>query len=337
MSSNFPLISIVMPVYNGEQFMRETIDSVLNQTYQHFEFIIINDGSTDHTQQILESYHDTRIKPTLLKKNAGVSNARNVGINLAKGEYIAFCDSDDVYDTNRLKAQFEFLQNKPSIDLCGSSIIFFEHGVERLIPCPESDKEIKEFFLRGNAIAQPTVMGKSSIFKKHKYNTQLQASEDYDLWTRMAIAGITFGNLPQPLVKYRAHEAQASKTKGKLLDQTFKSTCTNYSLIYLDSSKLTNYASTQEITLADFLNFVDELSTCAQGKYKNINLFLPLIALQYKKLNRHNLKSYISTKLLYKKFKIYFPKKYLRNIFLLNLFSIRRKYSLFDTLTKLKI
>lgn len=337
MTAQSTIISVVMPVYNGEQFIRETIDSVLNQTYQNFEFIIINDGSTDTTQQIVESYHDTRIISTILAKNAGVSNARNVGIELARGEYIAFCDSDDIYNADRLQAQYDFLKKNPSIDICGSSIIFIENAHEKLILSPESDAEIKDFFLRGNPIAQPTVMGKAVIFKKHQYNTDLQASEDYDLWTRMAIAGVVFANLPQPLVRYRAHEAQASKTKGQLLDTTFKATYTKYAVAFLNNSNLNEYTDANEITLTEFKKFIEELSRSVTATTKNINAFRPLIALQYKKLNKHGIAAFITLKLISSKYHLHFPSKYLLNIFLLSFIPLNRESSLFNTLTKMKI
>lgn len=336
MTPHFPLISVVMPVFNGEAFLRETIDSVLKQTYQNFEFIIVNDGSTDNTQNIINSYHDTRIVPTHLPRNAGVSNARNTGINLAKGKYIAFCDSDDIYLPERLQSQYDFLEAHLLVDVCGSAIIFFEHGHERLIAAPESDIDIKELFLRGNPIAQPTVMGKADIFKKYKYNATLQASEDYDLWTRMAVDGVVFGNLSRPMVRYRAHELQASRTKGKLLDTTFKATCANYTLAYLKNNKLAEYASAPLVSLNDFTSFIEELAQSAKMKDKNINLFLPLIALQYKKLSKHTLINYLSINQLYRKYQILFPRKYNRNIFLLSIFPVSKKYPIFDTLTKLK-
>jgi glycosyltransferase involved in cell wall biosynthesis len=337
MTAQSPIISVIMPVYNGAQFIRETIDSVLKQTYQNFEFIIVNDGSTDNTQQIVESYHDTSIILTTLARNAGVSNARNIGIGLARGEYIAFCDADDIYNEDRLQAQYDFLKSNPLIDVSGSAIIFFENEQEKLIASPESDTEIKDFFLRGNPIAQPTVMGKSSIFKKYKYNTELQASEDYDLWTRMAIAGVVFGNLPLALVKYRAHEAQASKTKGKLLDATYKATYTKYAVAYLNNSKLSVYTEANEITLADFKQFIEELSKSTAAKEKNLNTFRPLIALQYKKLSKHGISAFITFTLIAAKYHLDFPGKYLLNIFLLSLISLNRESSLFNTLSKLKI
>ena len=236
MAIESPLISVIMPVYNGERFIRETIDSVLNQTYRKFEFIIVNDGSVDSTQQIISSYDDKRIIPLNLTTNQGVSNARNAGTDLAKGEFIAFCDADDLYDPGRLQTQLDFLTSNPTVDVCGSYFIVFENGQETLIKHPLTDSEIKKHFFTTNCIGQPSVMGKSSVFRKYKYSPELQASEDYDLWARMAIGGVVFANVPFPLVKYRLHPAQASKTKGRLLYNTSNIVCTNYTLAYLNSN-----------------------------------------------------------------------------------------------------
>lgn len=98
---NMPEISVLMPVYNGEKYVKETIDSVLNQTFDDFEFIIVNDGSTDNTRNIIESYKDNRIELYNLARNRGVGFASNFAVNKAKGKYIARVDSDDIYHSDR--------------------------------------------------------------------------------------------------------------------------------------------------------------------------------------------------------------------------------------------
>lgn len=337
MATTNPLISVIMPVYNGERFIRETIDSVLNQTYQNFEFIIVNDGSVDSTQQIINSYDDKRIISLSLTKNQGVSNARNRGTDLSKGEFIAFCDADDLYDPGRLQTQLDFLASNPAVDVCGSYFMVFENGQEKLIEHPITDQEIKESFFTKNCIGQPSVMGKSGAFREYKYNPELQASEDYDLWARMAAGGVVFANLPYPLVKYRLHPAQASKTKGRLLYITSNTVCTNYTLAYLNNSIISEYSKVREISLADFKKFVAELSATCNKKSRDINTFLPLIALQYKKIDTLGIRAFATLKLISSKYQINFPAKYLLNIFLLCFIRINKSSSLFDTLTKLKL
>ncbi len=332
-----PLISVIMPVYNGEQFLRETIDSVLNQTYRNFEFIIVNDGSIDSTQQIIGSYSDERIVVLGLTSNQGVCNARNAGIDISRGHYIAFCDADDLYEPDRLQIQLEFLIGHPAVDVCGSYFIVFENGREILIKHPLTDQEIKEHFFTGNCIGQPSVMGKSVVFKTFWYNTELQASEDYDLWTRMATGGVIFANVPLPLVKYRLHPGQASKTKSRLLHITSKIVCTNYTLDYLNNGTLSEYSKAKETTLSGFEEFIAELSSACGRKSRNMNTFRPLIALQFKKIDRLGIKAFAALRQISSRYRLDFPAKYLLNIFLLCLIPVNKNSSLFDTLTKLKL
>jgi len=326
-----------MPVYNGEKFIRETIESVLNQTYQNFEFIIVNDGSVDATQQIINSYHDRRIILLSLTRNQGVSNARNMGTDLCKGEFIAFCDSDDLYDPCRLQTQLDYLISNPMVDVCGSYFIVFENGEEKLVKHPLADHEIKECFLTQNCIGQPSVMGKSDVFRLYKYNPELQASEDYDLWTRMATGGVIFANLPYPLVKYRLHPAQASNTKSKLLHITSKAVCTNYTLAYLNDKIISEHLKAKRTSLADFKKFIAELSMACDKKSKDINTFRPLIALQYQKVDKLGIRAFTTLRLISQRYHIDFPAKYLLNIFLLSFIPVNKNSSLFDTLTKLKL
>ncbi len=326
-----------MPVYNGETYVRETIDSVLRQSFTNFEFIIVNDGSTDSTLQILESYDDKRIILVNLEQNRGVSNARNVGTDSAIGDYIAFCDADDLYDPNRLKAQLDYLIQNPAVDVCGSYFAVFEGSHEVLVKHPLDDKVIKEHFFTSNCLAQPSIMGKANIFRDYKYNPDLQASEDYDLWTRMAIGGVVFGNVPYQLVNYRLHPTQASKTKSKLLYATSNAVCTDYTLAYLNNEKITRYSKSAELSLADFKEFLSELFASSIKKSRDINMFRPLIALQYRKLKTHRINAYMTLKMLASKYHLEFPPKYLLNIFLLSILPVSRKTKFFDTLTKLKL
>ena len=332
-----PLISVIMPVYNGESFLRETIESVLNQTSKDFEFIIVNDGSSDSTQQIIDSYDDKRIVTLNLQQNQGVSNARNRGTDLSRGKFIAFCDADDIYDPTRLQTQLDFLASNPAVDVCGSYFIVLEDGQEILIKHPISDQEIKEHFFTSNCIGQPSIMGKSDVFRRFKYDPKLQASEDYDLWTRMATGGVVFANIPHPLVKYRLHSAQASKTKAKLLHATSNVVCTNYTLAYLNSDVIGDYVKATTISLDDFRKFITELSNVCDRKFRDINIFRPLIALQYKKVDELGIYSFVNFRQLSTRYHLKFPTKYLLNIFLLSFIRANRGLRIFDTLTKLKL
>lgn len=223
------------------------------------------------------------------------------------------------------------------MDVCGSYFVVVENGRETLIKHPTSDQEIKEHFFTGNCIGQPSVMGKSDVFRKFKYNVDFQASEDYDLWARMATEGVVFANVPNPLVKYRLHPAQASKTKGRLLHLTSKTICTNYTLAYLNNMVITEYAQVPVTSLSDFRKFIFALSAACDEKSRDMKTFRPLIALQYKKIEGLGIRSFATLKQISSRYRLDFPAKYLLNIFLLSFMRIDKNSSLFDTLTKLKL
>ena len=115
-----PQISVVMPAYNAEKYITEAIDSILFQTFKDFEFIIINDASTDSTKDIIESYKDPRIKLVNNEQNKGVAKSLNIGISVACGKYIARMDADDIALPERFQKQFDFMEQHPNIDVCGS-------------------------------------------------------------------------------------------------------------------------------------------------------------------------------------------------------------------------
>ncbi|SVC41049.1 uncharacterized protein METZ01_LOCUS293903, partial [marine metagenome] len=114
--SNLPLITVLMPVYNGAKYLNEAIDSILNQTFQNFEFIIIDDGSTDDSVKIIKSYDDNRIRLVENRNNLGQSETLNKGLSLTRGKYIARMDQDDISMPERLKKQFEFMENNSDVD-----------------------------------------------------------------------------------------------------------------------------------------------------------------------------------------------------------------------------
>ena len=199
-----PKVSVVMPVYNGEKYLRVAVDSILNQTFKDFEFIVINDGSTDRTQEILESYHDRRII-MIHQEHMGLTKSLNKGIALAKGKYIARQDADDISMPERLKKQFEFLENHEIVALLGTAAkIIDERGNyihTREYPCDyfSIQKVIKE----DNCFCHGSVMfRKKSFFDLGGYREIFSTAQDYDLWLRFA-ENFEVENLPTPLYTRR--------------------------------------------------------------------------------------------------------------------------------------
>ena len=125
-------ISIIMPAYNAQKYIKESIDSVLNQSFENFELIIINDGSKDNTEHIIKEYQDQRIV-LISQKNGGVSNARNAGLKLAKGKYITFLDADDTFPKDSLKSRFEYLESNSKIDLVDGIVEVKDENLQKTI------------------------------------------------------------------------------------------------------------------------------------------------------------------------------------------------------------
>lgn len=197
-----------MPAYNTEKYIGESIESILRQTYQNFEFIIINDGSIDSTEKIIESYNDPRIVYLKNNTNKGLSYSFNFGISKAQGYYIARMDSDDIALETRLETQVKYLDKNTKLDIVGSSAILINENGERIgvINKPKEHVLIKWQSLFSTPLVHPTVMGKAAIFKNNPYNESLVNSEDYELWSRLFFSSRTkFGNIRKPLLKYRVY------------------------------------------------------------------------------------------------------------------------------------
>lgn len=206
-------VSVLMPVYNGEKYISDAIESVLKQTYTDFEFIIVNDCSTDNTENIIKEYSDDRIKLITNEKNSGVAKSLNNAVKYCNGEYIARMDADDISLPERFEKQVRFLDDDQNIGVvacntmtfCGDKIIN-EKGWSNTEP----DK-IKVDLLFACAIAHPSVMiRKSALENVGVYDEEYNGIEDYELWCRISEKyGIAC--LPDVLFKYRIHEAQVSR------------------------------------------------------------------------------------------------------------------------------
>ena len=206
-----PVISVVMATYNGERYIAEAIESVLKQSYTHFEFIIVDDGSTDATADIVASYSDARI--VYLKKdiNSGIADSLNLGISKARGVYIARMDDDDVCTPNRFEEQLKIFEYNPELIVCGTSTLL-DHDKKKYYP--ETHDDIKMNLLFTNPITHPTVMIKKAVFTDFKYNPDFVPSEDYDLWTRLIFEG-QFYIIQSPLLYYRYRKDSETSSRRK--------------------------------------------------------------------------------------------------------------------------
>lgn len=217
-------VSVIMSVYNAEKYLEESIESILNQTYKNFEFIIINDGSTDSSLKIIQEYMkmDNRIK-LISRENKGLVYSLNQGIKLAKGKYIARMDADDVALEDRLEKQRVFLEKNNNIDIVASSINVFgdvdnetKIEIEKIFDSKINEDNMEKMFLDRCIIPHPTIMVKKEIFNVlNGYNESFKTAEDYDLWLRAIKAGFKIEKLHQKLLNYRVHNESKSKCEIK--------------------------------------------------------------------------------------------------------------------------
>lgn len=214
-----PKISVLMPVYNGEIYLRESINSVLNQTFTDFEFIIIDDGSTDSTWEILTTYtkQDPRIKLFKNEQNIGLTNSLNKGLNLAKGEYIARQDADDVSLPKRFEKQTELLDNSPETILvsCDIDTIDSEGRLIGKIQRSCDPKLVPWYLLFYNHVAghSQVMFRRKPVLDLDGYSHVNRYSEDYELWSRLAQIG-DIVILPEALLQQRMHSKSLCAERG---------------------------------------------------------------------------------------------------------------------------
>ncbi len=213
-----PKVSVVIPVHNGARFLAETLHSLYQQTFDRFEVIVVDDASTDNLKDVLASCGDPRLRVVHLLKNVGVSAARNAGIEQAVGQYIAFCDGDDICMPSRLEAQLARFERSETLGLCGSAFVCFDEQDRETVQNPREHNQIRKALMAGNCFGLSTVMVRASLLRQNSFNPDLGVAEDFDLWTRLVSAGVVAENLPDVLVRYRLHPQQASRSKGEKLD-----------------------------------------------------------------------------------------------------------------------
>jgi len=264
-----PKVTVLMSVYNGETYLCEAIDSILNQTLTNFEFLIIDDASTDRTLKILQSYEDPRIQLIRNCENLGLTKSLNKGIKLAKGEYIARMDADDISYPQRLEKQLFFLERNPDIGVLGTWTLNIDEtgksvGSEKFPVYPET---IKISIIFGYSLAHPSVMMRKNILNLvGGYDENIRYAQDYDLWIRcLKITKIS--NYPDILLKYRIHLTKISKTNRRFQLETGLDKLTKY--------LIENFNLTIEKKMLIFLLQSDNLESLSE--FQNITKTLNLI------------------------------------------------------------
>ncbi len=206
-----PRISVIMPAYNAEAYIGEAIDSILAQTFSDFELLVIDDGSSDSTPEIIESYSDPRVRLVRNPHNMGVARTLNHGLDLAVGEYIARMDADDIALPERFARQVAFMDAHPEVAVCACAISFFgaSRGTRFFSTLPG---QLKVDLLFGNCFAHPTVMLRAALFGRegYRYDPSFSRMEDFDLWCRVAEKH-ALAAIPEILLSYRIHPNQITQ------------------------------------------------------------------------------------------------------------------------------
>lgn len=254
-----PAISVILPVYNAASFLKDAIDSILSQSFSDFELLIYDDGSTDASRSIINSYQDARIIRHYSDKNQGLIAVLNRGFYEAKGRYIARMDADDICLPDRFLKQITFLESHPDHGICGTQLQLIHN--DQIIARPCDDLSLRWWFFKGSPLAHPSVMIRTSVIREHQltFDANAYVAEDYDLWWRMAFHCKMY-NLDEALLKYRVHANQESSAKSDIqADNHKKSLLRLMKELGLESSKL-------------LPEFIDQLlSKNLVSNYKNIS------------------------------------------------------------------
>ncbi|MFN6567621.1 glycosyltransferase family 2 protein [Dendronalium sp. ChiSLP03b] len=287
-----PKVTVLMPVYNGERYLREAIDSILAQTFPDFEFLIINDGSTDNTREIICSYDEPRIRLIDNDYNLGLTRSLNKGLKLAEGEFIARQDADDVSEPERLAKQVTFLKTHPEVTLVGTWYKYIDPQGSLIGEC---NLPCKSTQIRWEILFYCPFVHSAVMFRKYTiveqigfYNEALSYAQDYDLWWRI-VRQLQVANLNEYLIKLRSNPDSMTATYGNIVDdEPLQINCTNIGyLLGWEKTKTWNDGvflramtlfwigtsdELKDLTLVDLNQIIEEIFRIHQDFCKYYNL-----------------------------------------------------------------
>ncbi|MFL6752248.1 MAG: glycosyltransferase family 2 protein [Sphingomicrobium sp.] len=216
--SGSPRVSVVIPVHNRERMIGDAVRSVLAQTMTDFELIVVDDGSTDRTAQVVEAFGDPRVHLIRHEHNRGTPAARNSGLEAATGEYIAWLDSDDVARPERLELQARYLDANPAVALIGGQAATIRSDGRRSwrpqAPRPLTHARIVATLLFHSPMLQSSMMGRAEVLKRYEYRVEFPVCQDLDMYSRLMLEH-RVANLPQVLIDRRVHEGQVVKSQAE--------------------------------------------------------------------------------------------------------------------------
>jgi glycosyltransferase involved in cell wall biosynthesis len=208
------LVTVVMPVFNGEAYLAEAIESILHQDLDDLELLVLDDGSTDRSVEIVQGYQDPRVRLLQSPQNLGVVATLNRGLDAARSVYVARMDADDISLPGRLSAQVALMEEDRAVGVCGSWVRFFGTLPDRVWECETEHEAIRSRHLFSPALSHPAVMLRKDVLDRFglRYAPDFRYAQDYELWTRCA-EHTRMANVPRVLLHYRWHTGMISTTK----------------------------------------------------------------------------------------------------------------------------
>lgn len=261
------LVSVVMPVYNGEKYLKSSIESILRQSYTNLELVIVNDGSTDNSVNIIESFNDSRIKLFHNSSNSGLAVTQNKCIEHSMGAFIAKIDCDDIMLPHRLQYQYDYLKSNSDVAVIGSNVEVIDEFGEKtgqVWKYPAQKELIPSILYFGNYLTHPAVMIRRSALPSTYYRTAYNPAEDYDLWARISRSGYLIHNLPEILTLYRIHSQNISKTQKEVqINSKIRTIKNQFESIGIELSAeeidIVARLKSQEISLANEINRLETI------------------------------------------------------------------------------
>lgn len=264
-----PRISVILSVYNGGKYIKEAVESILNQTFKDFEFIIIDDGSTDTTASVLDSFKDPRIIRLVNKNNIGLVQSLNKGLHVASGEFVARMDADDMSVSDRFEKQIDFLEKHPDVGVLGTAMqqVDAKGKILSVFQSPEKHDDILYRMLFDTALAHATVMmRKDVVMQAGGYDPKFIHVEDTELWSRL-ILKTKFANLPEALYIRRLHKnsimnahSQFQTEQSRIIRDCLFGSITNKKIISEgDIKKIINQKKHEQRFLGKFLRWIKNL------------------------------------------------------------------------------
>lgn len=229
-------VSVLIPAYNAEDFIKEALVSVIEQSYNNIEVIVIDDGSIDNTAKIVNSFHDSRIKYVKNEKNLKITKTLNKGLRMINSEYIIRMDADDIMLPGKIKKQVKFMDNHPEIAVSGTEITkFYNNGRRKKIKLPKKNTHIKTYLLFDSALMHPTVIIRNEILKKenYEYDERYVGNEDFGLWYQIS-RKYKLANMRENLLLYRVSSNGITQTLNSDINKYDESYCILFKDIFND-------------------------------------------------------------------------------------------------------